>query len=199
MICVLCRPRRRVKWSSQVPIPSELRLQCFTVTEFLVLNVLRQGVPPEQSALGLVESAPDGGETANLLRAIAGGGASCLMFSSHQRSVIAAATAPAAAPAAAMGERTPPSEAPRSLSPIQQSSMPWSESRQLYPVASSPDRGFRRTGHHGRARGRSHHHPGGRGFRRGFSRGSGVGSRDRCLGSRGRGGGYGACRGSGEG
>lgn len=73
-----------------VIVPAELRLQCFTVVEYLLVNILRQDVPSHQQAVRLFKSTPHGIETLKLLEIIINESASSLLFTTRQRSVISA-------------------------------------------------------------------------------------------------------------
>ncbi|CAN0142553.1 unnamed protein product, partial [Ectocarpus sp. 13 AM-2016] len=87
-----------------VLVPSELRLQTFTVVEFLLNNVLQpqggSGEPADNPVLRLIRSAPHGDATIAFLLSIVTETATNLLLNTHQRATIAAgvALAPVAAP-----------------------------------------------------------------------------------------------------
>ncbi|CAM9475684.1 unnamed protein product [Ectocarpus sp. 12 AP-2014] len=86
-----------------VLVPSELRLQTFTVVEFLLNNVLQpqggSGEPADNPVLRLIRSAPHGDATIAFLLSIVTETATNLLLNTHQRATISAGVALAPVPA----------------------------------------------------------------------------------------------------
>ncbi|CAB1117678.1 unnamed protein product [Ectocarpus sp. CCAP 1310/34] len=94
-----------------VLVPSELRLQTFTVVEFLLNNVLQpqggSGEPADNPVLRLIRSAPHGDATIAFLSSIVTETATNLLLNAHQRATISAGVALAPLPAPLYGPPVP--------------------------------------------------------------------------------------------
>lgn len=84
-------------------VPPETRLQCFTVLEFLLVNLLRQKGREGETLRFILSAAPDGASTIALLVKVVEETATSLLLSGRQRQVVSAGLA---------GEALPPAAAP---------------------------------------------------------------------------------------
>lgn len=151
---------------AQVPVPAEVRLQHFTVVDFLLVNVLRQGNgESDQRVVRLIQSAPHGAATLALLSNIVTETATSLLLSSRQRAAISAgfSSRPLTPAPSSMAH-----DAPRTLSPPH----PLAVSAGSFVPPFPPPPG----GIHGPGR-RHHGHP--MGMHRGRGRGRRRGGRGR--------------------
>lgn len=109
----------------QVPVPSELRLQTFTVVEFLQANILHQqggsggSVEPDGTnpVLQLIRSAPQGGATIALLSSVVADTATNLLLNSRQRVAISSGLALPPPPASFAGPHSNPASRPAGRGP----------------------------------------------------------------------------------
>ncbi|CAM9293431.1 unnamed protein product [Ectocarpus fasciculatus] len=104
-----------------VPVPSELRLQTFTVVEFLLNNVLQplggSAEPAKNNpVLRLIRSAPHGDATISFLSSIVTETATNLLLNAHQRATISAGVALAPLPAPSLYSPPPSNGLPTTAS-----------------------------------------------------------------------------------